>query len=68
MANSDFTFVKEFNIDFMIFRLSKNADGQYKTVCTFTDSGIVGEPVIYDSFEQLAECFEDEFTREELLS
>ena len=68
MANSEFTFVKDFTIDFMLFRLSKNAAGRYKTECTFTDSGIVGEPVIYNSFEQLAACFEDDISSEELLS
>lgn len=67
MENDSFKLVKKFRIDFMSFYLFKNkTSGQYKTLCTFTDSGFTGE-TIYADFEQLCEVFDDELAANELV-
>jgi len=61
-----FKFVKNFRIDFMEFKLYTNEVGQFKTTILFTDSGTTGDPQIYEDYDKLCECFEDEFMYGEL--
>ncbi|MBV5313162.1 MAG: hypothetical protein JZU47_07680 [Prolixibacteraceae bacterium] len=67
MENDTYNLVNHFRIDFMEFDLFKNnTSGQYKTLCTFTDSGAI-EETIYTDFEKLCEVFGDELSAKELI-
>ena len=50
----------------MELKLYTNEVGQFKTTIMFTDSGTTGDPQIYEDYDKLCECFEDEFMYGEL--